>query len=263
MKTNLPFNQIILYLVLIVFLAMSSCASRQDLIYFQDEIINDTMFESKPQQLVYKPDDLLVINIAAADSDAASPFNLPVVANNIAAMGAQAALQMQTYLIDYDGNIEFPVLGTIKMAGLTRTEATVMLKNRIAQYADEPIVNIRLANFTVTILGEVNRPGTFTIQDERITLVEALGLASDLTIFGKRTNVLLIREIDNQKRFANIDLTSINAVKSPLYYLQQNDVIIVEPNRARIRASTVNQNNFLLVSAIGTLTTVIAVFLLN
>ncbi|TPV33354.1 polysaccharide export protein [Paucihalobacter ruber] len=263
MKLNLNFNQIVLYLVLLMFLTMSSCASRKDLIYFQDEIATDLTFDSTPQQLVYKPDDLLVINVTAADADAASPFNLPVVANNLNALGAQAALQTQTYLIDYDGNIEFPVLGTIKMAGLTRTEATEMLKKRIAEYADDPIVNIRLANFTVTILGEVNRPGTFTIQDERITLVEALGLASDLTIFGKRQNVLLIREVDNKKRFANIDLTSINAVNSPLYYLQQNDVIVVEPNRARIRSSTFNANNAVLISAIGTLTTILAVFLIN
>src|SRR5690606_13848156 len=166
---------------------------------------------------------------------------------------ANGGMKLQTYLIDYDGNIEFPVLGTIHIAGMTRTEATQMLKEKISEYAKDPIVNIRLVNFTVTILGEVARPGTFTIQDERITLTEALGMANDLTIFGKRDNVLLIREVDGQKKFAKIDLTSVNAVNSPLYYLQQNDVIVVEPNNARIRSSTFNQNNGVLISAIGTL----------
>ena len=175
----------------------------------------------------------------------------------------QGNLQLQTYLVNYDGNIDFPVLGTIKVEGLTRTDLTSMLKERIKEYANDPIVNIRLANFTVTVLGEVARPGTFTIQDERITLLEALGLANDLTIFGKRKNVLLIREIDGKKKYAKIDLTSINTLNSPIYYLQQNDVIYVEQNRAKIRSSTYNQNNGLLLSAIGTLTTIITVFLIK
>ena len=138
-----------------------------------------------------------------------------------------------------------------------------MLVEKISEYANNPIVNVRLSNFTITILGEVRNPGTFTIQDERITVLEALGLADDLTIFGKRKNVLLIREVDGKKKFAKIDLTSVNAVNSPVYYLQQNDVIYVEPNNAKIRASSYNQNNSVLISAIGTLTTIIAVFLVR
>ncbi len=251
-------------IIVLAVLASSSCKSRKSIVYFQDDDIKkNLLLESSPQQLVYKPDDLLTINVSAADADAASPFNLPIVSNNTNVLSAQGGLQMQTYLIDYDGNIEFPVFGKLKMAGLTRTEATAMLTKKIAEYANAPIVNIRLANFTVTIIGEVNSPGTFTIQDERITLVEALGLASDLSIYGKRENVLLIREVEGKKRFARIDLTSVDAVTSPLYYLQQNDVIVVEPNNARVRASTYNQNNSVLISAIGTLTTILAVFLIR
>ena len=124
-------------------------------------------------------------------------------------------------------------------------------------------MNIRLANFTITIIGEVSQPGTFTIQDERITLLEALGMANDLTIFGERKNVLIIREIDGKKKFAQVDLTSIKTVNSPVYYLQQNDVIYVEPNKAKIRSSSYNQNNNVLISAIGTLATIVAIFLAN
>ena len=242
---------------------VSSCASRKNLVYFQDEAIEEGLTANGPEQIVYKPDDLLTINVAALDPETVTAFNLPVVANNTGGTGAQGALQQQSYLIDYNGNISFPVLGTIKMAGLNRTEATSMLTERIKEYATDPIVNIRLVNFTITIIGEVASPGTFTIQDERITLLEALGLARDLTIFGKRKNVLLIREVDGKKKFSQIDLTSINAINSPIYYLQQNDVIYVEPNRARIRSSTYNQNNSVLISAIGTLTTVLAVFLIK
>ncbi|MEO1031176.1 MAG: polysaccharide biosynthesis/export family protein [Bacteroidota bacterium] len=252
---------------LILFLAivtLTSCGSRKNIVYFQDEPISD-IITSEPKQLIYKPDDILTINVSALDPETVVPFNLTLVAGglNNNPLNAQGGLQQQTYLIDYDGNIEFPVLGTLKVAGLTRTELTDMLTQKISEYAKNPIVNVRLANFTVTILGEVSNPGTFTIQDERITVLEALGLADDLTIFGKRKNVLLIREVDGKKKFAKIDLTSINSVNSPVYYLQQNDVIYVEPNTAKIRASTYNQNNAILISAIGTLTTIITVFLVN
>ncbi|MBC2844978.1 polysaccharide biosynthesis/export family protein [Winogradskyella flava] len=254
-----------LFLIIFSTLLSTSCVSSKKLIYFQDEAIEEGLTVSEPEQLIYKPDDILVINVSALDPETVKPFNLPVVINNGGTnlMSAQGNQQVQTYLVDYNGNIEFPVLGTIKVVGLTRTELTSLLTERIRTMVNNPIVNVRLANFTVTILGEVSRPGTFTIQDERVTLLEALGMANDLTIFGKRENVKLIREVDGKKKFAYIDLTSVNTVNSPVYYLQQNDVIYVEPNKARVRSSTYNQNNGVLISAIGTLTTIIAVFLVK
>jgi polysaccharide export outer membrane protein len=243
----------------------TSCASRKNIAYFQDEPLEADLSMSTPEQLIYKTDDLLTINVSAFVQETVAPFNLTVASSNNMgnASGIQGNLQLQTYLIDYNGNIEFPVLGTIKVAGLTRTELSEYLTKRISEYANDPIVNVRLTNFTVTVLGEVSRPGTFTIQDERVTLIEALGLASDLTIYGKRQNVRLIREIDGKKKFAEIDLTSINSVNSPVYYLQQNDVIYVEPNRARVRSSSYNQNNGVIISAVGTLATIVAIFLAN
>jgi len=258
MKTR---NLIIPFIALFI---LSSCASRKNLVYFQDEPLEAGVLVSEPEQLIYKPDDILTINVSALDPETVRPFNLPVVSNNAGlGLNAQANLQVQSYLVDYDGNIQFPVLGTIKVAGLTRTKLTSLLTERISAYANDPIVNIRLANFTITIIGEVSQPGTFTIQDERITLLEALGMANDLTIFGERKNVLIIREIDGKKKFAQVDLTSIKTVNSPVYYLQQNDVIYVEPNKAKIRSSSYNQNNNVLISAIGTLATIVAIFLAN
>ena len=253
----------ILSLSLLAIFIATSCASRKDLVYFQDKPQVSGQIKSAPEQLIYKPDDILTINVTAADPAAAIPFNLTVVTGGEDLINMSGSTRMQTYLVDFNGNIEFPTLGTIHIAGLTRIEATNMLKDKISEYVKDPIVNIRLVNFRVTIIGEVSRPGTYTLQNERITLLEALGLASDLTIYGKRTNVLLIREVDGAKKFAKIDLTSINAVNSPLYYLQQNDVIVVEPNNARIRSSNYNQNNAVLISAIGTLTTIVAVFLIK
>ena len=255
-------HYLVISIISIIFI--TSCASRKDLVYFQDEPLEAGLLVSEPEQLVYKPDDILTINVSALDPDTVRPFNLPLVANNTnVGLNAQAQLQVQSYLVDYDGNIQFPVLGALKVEGLTRTELTSLLTEKISAYANDPIVNVRLANFTITIIGEVSRPGTFTIQDERITLLEALGMANDLTIFGARKNILIIREVEGKKKFATIDLTSINTVNSPVYYLQQNDVIYVEPNRARIRSSNYNQNNNVLIAAIGTLTTIVAIYLAN
>lgn len=258
------FNQTILYVLVSVFLTLSSCASRQDLVYFQDEPLTEVNTMPSIFELKYKTDDLITIDVTGLDFEAVLPFNLPIVANNNNnILNGQGNLRMQAYLIDAQGNIEFPVLGTIKIAGLTRSEATNMLKEKISEYVKDPIVNIRLANFTVTIIGEVNRPGTFTLQDERITLPEALGLAGDLTIFGKRDNVLLIREIDGVKSFAKIDLTSIDVINSPAYYLTQNDIIVVEPNSARIKSSSFNPNTGIWVGVLGTLATLTAIIITN
>jgi polysaccharide export outer membrane protein len=253
----------ILIIAILVITMCSSCASRKNIVYFQDEPIEDGLTMSEPKQLLYKPDDLLTINVSALDPETVRPFNLPVVSNNTNVMSAQGALQQQSYLVDYDGNIEFPVLGTIKVEGLTRQGLTKLLVDKIETMANAPIVNVRLANFTITIIGEVSRPGTFTIQDERITILEALGLANDLTIYGVRQNVLVIREVNGKKKFAKVDLTSINTVNSAVYYLQQNDVIYIEPNKARIRASSYNPNTGLVIAAVSTLATITAIFLAN
>lgn len=239
---------------------MCSCVSSKEIIYFQDEPVGLTNQINLNSDIIYKPNDLLFISIGG-DKDAVAPFNLPAISYSTSSISANGELKMPTYLIDSDGFIEYPVLGSIKLAGLTRTQATLFLKNKLKDYIKEPIVNIRLINFTITVLGEVNSPGTFSIEDERITLPEALGLAGDLTIHGKRENVFLIRENNGKKEFAKIDLTSINVVNSPNYYLEQNDVIYVEPNQAKVRSASFNQNNAIIISAIGTLATILAIFI--
>jgi polysaccharide export outer membrane protein len=253
-----------LIIPILALILATSCGSRKNIVYFQDEPINEGLMVPQPKELIYKSDDILTINVAALDPETVKPFNLTVSAGNSTdVLRLQANQQLQTYLIDYEGDIDFPVLGKIKVAGLTRPELTKLLTQQISEYVKDPIVNVRLSNFTVTILGEVNRPGSFTIQDERITILEALGLASDLSIYGERKDVLVIREVDGKKKFAKVDLRSINTINSPVYYLQQNDVIYVAPNNARVRSSTFNQNNLVLISAISTLSTIAALILAN
>lgn len=263
MKTLINPSNIYKFLIVVIVAFASSCASPKDVVYFQDEILgNITAENNKNFQIKFKPDDLLTIDVSALDPDAARPFNLPAVSyNSSSVISARGELKMQTYLVDSQGNIEFPVLGTVTLGGLTRSEANTMLKEKLVEYIKNPIVNIRLANFTVTVLGEVNQPGTYRVEDERISVTEALGLAGDLTIYGKRNNVFLIREVGNEKRFAKLDLTSINIVNSPYYYLTQNDVLYIEPNKAKVRSSSYNQNNGIIISAIATLATIAAILI--
>lgn len=248
-------------LIFPVVISFTSCGSSKEIVYFQDEIIEKNDQVPVESELIYKPNDLLTIVVSGLDPEAVKPFNLPVIANNNSLIRAQGELKMQTYLVDLNGFIEFPVLGNIKLGGLSRSQATQLLKTRLTDYIKDPIVNIRLANFTITVLGEVNNPGTFTVEDERISLIEAIGLAGDLTIYGKRENVFLIREDNGVKRFTKFNLTSIKVVNSPNYYLTQNDVIYIEPNKAKVRSSSYNQNNVIIISAVATLATIIAILI--
>lgn len=238
---------------------LTSCGSTKDIVYFQDEPLSNAILKANETELTYKTGDILTINVSALDPDAVRPFNLPIATYGSLDNGNEDNSRMQSYLINNDGSIQFPVLGSIILKGLTRTEATAMLTKKLEDYLKNPIVNIRLQNFTITVLGEVNRPGTYTVNDERVTFSEALGLAGDLTIFGKRDNILLIREVEGEKRYAKLDLTSVNIVNSNNYYLSQNDVLYVEPNKAKARSSNYTQNNSVLIAAVGTLVTLIAI----
>lgn len=248
--------------IIILFITVSSCVTSKEIIYFQDEPISRSNQMDINPAITYKPNDLLFISVGG-DKDAVAPFNLPAISYSASDLNANGELKMPTYLIDVNGNIEYPVLGTLNLAGLTRLQATAFLKNKLSEYVKDPIVNIRLINFTITVLGEVNAPGTFSIEDERISLTEALGMAGDLTIHGKRENVFLIRENEGIKQFTQFDLTSVNVVNSPNYYLQQNDVLYISPNKAKIRSASYNQNNGIIISAVGTLATILAIFLVQ
>ena len=251
---------LILKLALLNFI-FNSCASRQDIAYFQDEKIANFTQPKLFYDLIYQPNDMLTIDVNGLDPATVNPFNLATVPYNISLIEARSNTRMQTYIVDKDGNIDFPVLGKVKIGGLTRQEATDLLESKISEYVKNPLVNIRITNFTITVLGEVNNPGTFIIQDEKVTLAEALGLAGDLTIFGERKNILLVREVEGVKKFSIIDLTSVRSLSASTFGLKQNDIIYIEPNSAKIRTSTYNQNNSVLISAIGTLTSVAALII--
>ena len=241
-------------------LLTTSCVSRKKIAYFQDLPELQAEVDLAKSNLEIQPNDLLTITVSAAHIEAVQPFNLPLTsAPSLAGGSIGGRMELQSYLVDSDGNIEFPVLGTVHVAGLTRQELVVKLKEEISKYVQNPIINIKIINFQVTVLGEVVRPGTFTVPDERISLPKALGLAGDLTIYGQRDNVLIMRETGGKTEYEYIDLTSSDFINSPYYYLQQNDVIYVEPNSAQRQGASYNRNASVYISIASVLISLIVV----
>lgn len=247
----------ILCLACLCFLVWS-CASKKDIIYFQpDQSTLEANYKVNAPKL--QPGDILAISVTADDVRATQPFNQVSTYQ-----GAGGTIQsnnpfIPTYVINEAGDIDFPLLGKVHLEGLTRAQAVELLKTKVSDYILNPGVSIDIRNFKITVLGEVRNPGTYPITNDRITLLEALGMAGDLTINGVRTNVLVIREQDGQKKEYRVDLTKRDALNTPVYYLAQNDVIYVEPNGAKIQSSKYTQNTSVFVSIAGVIISVIAV----
>tara|TARA_B100000497_G_scaffold121832_1_gene152134 strand:+ start:349 stop:1125 length:777 start_codon:yes stop_codon:yes gene_type:complete len=240
-----------------------SCASKKNILYLQDiENYSNTTSSSK-NQIRFKKNDEITINVSSSDKKSAIPFNLPLVSN---ANNNQINLQqtIQPYLVDENGDIQFPILGKIHVLGLTRNELNDLLKERIEEYVKSPIINIRITNFSVSVLGEVRKPGVYRINNERVTLLEALSLAGDLSIYAERKEIILIREDkDYNKVYFKINITESKLFDSDYYYLQQNDAIVVSPNRAQVQSSAFNRNTPIYVSIASLLLSVLTIFALN
>lgn len=234
-----------------------SCGSSKKVVYLQDADVNKRVKSECEYRTVIHLDDLLSIIVSCEDAEAAIPFNTPMIGlgRDVTSSSQQGA---QGYLVDKDGNIDFPVLGKIHVDGLSRKELSELLKEKLSEYLKNPIVTIQFLNFKVTVLGEVKNPGSYKVNSERVSILDALGMAGDLQINAKRKNVLVTREVGDEKIFARIDLTSTEFLDSPFFYLQQNDVIYVEPNRGRIAGG--NASAFLpyILSSVSTLVAIVA-----
>ncbi|WP_396195468.1 polysaccharide biosynthesis/export family protein [Flavobacterium sp.] len=247
-------NKYINLIALFILLFLSSCASRKDIVYLQDIENDATINQALSYEPVIKCDDMLSVIVAADQPDLTIPFNLPQIQGNYQINDSQEGIK--TYLVDASGFIDFPVIGKVKLAGLTRTQAKNELETKIKEYIKEPSVNLRILNYKISVLGEVNKPNTYKIASERVTLLEAISLAGDMTIYGKRSNVLVIREVDGKKTFNRVDLTNQDFISSPFYYLNQNDVVMVEPNKTKINSSVIGPNITVTISALSLLTTI-------
>ena len=227
---------------------LGSCASKKDLVYYQDIEAVAGQEKLNSYEIKIQPDDLLQISVYAEDPEIAKAFSLNVSSETVASATAGSV-----YLVDAYGFIDFPTLGKLKVSGLSRTDVLEILDTKILQYIKKPIISLRITNFKVSVQGEVNAPGTFPITSERVTLIEALSMAGDLSVFGKRNNILIIREIDGVKSYNRVDITKAGFMNTPFYYLAQNDVVYVEPNQNKLNVSAVNPNINLVFSVVSVL----------
>ena len=253
-KTNL-------LLVLISLLILSCKTQPTDIVYFENTKNLEKKSFKKPFDPVYKTGDIISIFVSATDMVTARPFNLDqgttVDYSNETENSNSANSIAPTYQIDDNGNIEFPVLGELKVGGLTNIQVKKLIKEQLKTYINDPVVNVKLTNFKITVLGEVNRPGSYTFSNNKVTIIDVLGLSGDLTIKGKRKNITVIRENDTIKTFHKIDLTSKNVFDSPAYYLNQNDIVYVEPNESKIKESVKRNNTVgIVLGAISTIMTI-------
>ncbi len=230
------------------------CGSQKDVPYFQ----NADQVNLSASQYLYDarimPKDQLTITVSASDDKAAVPFNMTVpTPYTVNQRSTYSQAMLQTYLVDNEGNISFPIIGQLHVGGLTKSEAELMIQAKIKPYmaaTENPIVTVRMTGYQVSVMGEVARPGTFTVSREKITILEALAQAGDLTIYGQRKNVQLIREDSTGKKtIYTIDLTDANIINQPYYYLQQNDLIYVTPNKVKAQNSSVGSMTTLWFSA--------------
>lgn len=251
-----------LIILLLLPLLLAGCQSYKKVPYLQDALqevaAGDTGTADMPlYDARIMPKDLLTIVVSCPEEpELAEPFNL-TVSTPISNIGDKITTQpvLQQYLVDNDGNVEFPVLGTIHLGGLTKREAKQYIKDQLkSQFRETPIVTMRMINYKISVIGEVGRPGTFTISNEKVNIFEALAMAGDMTIYGIRDNVKLIREDNTGKReIVTLNLNDQDILQSPYYYLQQNDILYVTPNKTKAKTSNISSSTTIWFSVIGSL----------
>ena len=246
------------YYVLAAFL-LTACQSYKKVPYLQDaEVVLYSTQDAQLYDAKIMPKDLLTIVVSCTSPELAAPFNLTVATQGNTNLSSTTQPVLQQYLVDNDGNINFPVLGELHVGGLTKKATEQMIVEKLKPYIKEiPIVTVRMVNYKISVIGEVARPGTFTISNEKVNILEALAMAGDMTVYGLRDDVKLIRENANGKQeIIPLDLNKAGTILSPYYYLQQNDIIYVTPNKAKARNSDVGNSTSLWFSATSILVSI-------
>lgn len=246
-----------------------SCSIPKDVTYFQGlETLTPDQLAAMNQSYISRicTDDLLTITVTSWDPSVVTPFNPPVYAfGGQGEARLEQSPQLQTYLVDKDGYINFPVLGKVKAGGFSKQELADQMQKQISHYVKDALVNVQIVNFKISVIGEVNKPGPIEVTNDRISILDALSYAEDLTINGNRTNILVLRDTNGEKEFAYLDITRPDIFTSPFYYLQQNDVIYVEPNKAKKKNanySQAEQFNMSIFSTIVSITSIITTMVL-
>ena len=247
-------------MVVTVILMMVGCGSSKQVAYWQN-IDSISLAASKGlYDAKIMPKDELTILVQTTDPLTSEPFNLRLTGQT------SSKNQITGYLVDNDGMINFPIVGKIHVAGLTKTECEDLIKSKIQPYlarTENPLVSVRTSSYRITVIGEVNRPGVIPVATEKISLIEALAEAGDMTIYGKRDNVLLVREDKSgEKHKVRLNMNDANIINSPYYYLQQNDIVYVEPHKVKARNTFFGSNTSIFYSVIG-ITTSLASLLIT
>lgn len=230
------------YSILIALFALTSCGTVKDIAYFQNKVVDHPEAIDKHAGIVIQAKDMLSIVVSSRNPELVAMFNLPVVTYQAGSevVSTGYSQRLMGYVVDNDGYIDFPVLGPIKVSGLTRWELSELIKNKLLKdgLLTDAVVTVEFMNFKISVIGEVNAPGTYTIEGDKVTILQAISLAKDLTIFGLRENVSVIRERDGERTIYEVNLCDVSLFKSPAYYLQQNDVVYVQPSEIKARQST-------------------------
>lgn len=249
---------------------LSSCASVKDIAYFQNKSIDHPEQIDKHAGIIIQPKDQLSIVVSSKNPELVAMFNLPVVTYQAGSEFSTNSYQQRLmgYVVDNDGKIEFPVLGTLEVAGLTRWELSEKITKMLLdqKLLSDAVVIVEFQNFKVSVIGEVASPGTYGIQGDKVTVLQAISMARDLTIFGERENVCVIREREGERVIYEINLCDVSMFNSPAYYLQQNDVVYVQPSQIKARQSTTDDKALRLTSIFvsgGSLLVSIAALIVN
>ena len=235
-------KRIFSFAILAIMVALTSCGTVKDIAYFQNKVVNQPEAIDKHAGIVIQPKDMLSIVVSSRNPELVAMFNLPVISYQAGSeiVSGAGKQRLMGYVVDNEGYIDFPVLGPIKVAGLTRWELSELIKNKLIKdgLLTDAVVTVEFMNFKVSVIGEVNSPGTYTLTNDKVTILQAISLARDLTIFGQRENVCVIREREGERVIYEINLCDVSMFNSPAYYLQQNDVVYVQPSQVKARQST-------------------------
>ena len=238
------------FLVLLCCVLMVSCSASKNVMYMQDAVDHAAERVGVNLGIVIQPKDILSIVVSSRDPKLAIELNLPLHSYQAGSTVASSSYNQRLlgYLVDMEGNIDFPILGRLKVTGMNREQVSEMIKQRIINNGliFDPVVVVEFMNFKISVLGEVRNPGMFTLQDDKITILEALARAGDLTIYGRRDNILVQRhEQSGVVNFYHVDLRSVDLIHSPVFYLRQNDIVYVSPNNTVAARSRINENRSL------------------
>ena len=237
-------------LLALLVVSAASCSTYKKINYIQDAQLDTALTMIANQGILIQPMDMISIVVSSRDPELARIYNLPVVTYQAGSESSVSNFNQRLigYSVDNDGNIQFPELGTIHVAGLNRWQLAELIREKLSSLVKDAVVTVQFMNFKISVTGEVTSPGVFDISGDKITIFEAISLARNLTIYGRRDGVYVIREQNGSRTIYQVDLRTVDMFTSPAYYLQQNDVVYVEPNKVRAGQSTINENNLKSVS---------------